>query len=121
MTTPTPPEHPRTVAEIEADLARTRGELADTLDSLKERLNPKVRAGELAEQAKAQASTLAEQAKAQASTLAEQAKAITENASVQAKSFADDVVARKPRALAIVGVAIALVVVGVVAAARRRS
>ena len=44
MTTPTPPEHQRSVAEIEADLARTRTELADTLDALKERMDPKVRA-----------------------------------------------------------------------------
>lgn len=110
MTTPTPPEHQRSVAEIEADLARTRTELADTLDALKERMDPKVRAEELAEQAKITAFELAEQAKAAAST-----------AGTQAKAFADDVTAGKPRALAVAGAAIALVAAGIVLAARRRS
>lgn len=111
MTTPsTPPTPPRSVAEIEADLARTRLELSETLDALKERVDPRVRAEELSELAKAKASALADQTRARAAAAGE-----------EAKKFADDVVARKPRALVVVGAAVALVAGVVVLAGRRRS
>jgi hypothetical protein len=103
------PQRQRTVPEIEADLARTRVELAETLEALKDRMDPRIRAEELAEQAKEKASDVAEQAKTLAGT-----------AATQAKRFADDVAARKPRALAVAGAVVAVLAGAVVLATRRR-
>jgi hypothetical protein len=104
----TTPQRQRTVAEIEADLARTRGELAETLDLLKDRMDPRIRAEELAAQAKEKASGVASQARDLAGT-----------ASEQAKRFAGDVAARKPRALAVAGAAAAVLAGVIVLVARR--
>lgn len=108
MTTPAP-QRPRTADEIEADLARTRAELTQTLDDLGERLNPSI-----------QAARLADATRVKATAVSEQASATARAAAKEARTFADDVAARKPRALVIAGAGLALVA-GVVAVAIRRA
>lgn len=79
----------RTVAEIEADLQRTREELTRTVDELSGRVDPRRQVEEIRNQARAKFSS----------------------ASAQGKSFVDDVKAKDPKALGVLGA-----VAGVVAA-----
>lgn len=115
-----PQKPPRTVAEIEADIALTRESLTHTLDALKVELDPRVQAGRLADGAKAKAAVVTGQAKAKATEVGDQAKAAAHAATDEAKLFASDVTIGKPKALAVVGAAAAALVGLVVVVATRR-
>ncbi len=101
---------PRTIEQIEADLARDREELSATLDALKVELDPRTQAEHL--------KTFANE---KAAVVREQAASAYDAVGARAKQFADDVVERRPSALAIVaGVTVAVVLVVVVVARRSR-
>jgi cell division septum initiation protein DivIVA len=119
---------PRTAEQIEADLARTREELTQTIDALTDRLDPRKQATHAAESVKAAASTatehladdVTEQAKHLAETATEQAKHLAETATGRAKHFADDVGDRKPTALVALGIGAAAVVGAIAVLVGRR-
>ncbi|WP_147918801.1 DUF3618 domain-containing protein [Ruania zhangjianzhongii] len=89
----------RTAAEIEADLNRTREELTRAVDELSARVDPRRQVEEIRNQARAK----------------------FEKASTQGKSFAEDVKAGNPKAIAVVGAAVAVVVaVGAAVVSRKK-
>ncbi|WP_022917009.1 DUF3618 domain-containing protein [Ruania albidiflava] len=84
----------RTVAEIEADLQRTREELTRTVDQLSDRVDPRRQVEEIRNQARQKFADV----------------------TAQGKSFADDVKAKDPKALGILG-AVAAVAAAITTAA----
>lgn len=89
----------RTAAEIEADLQRTREELTRTVDELSSRVDPRRQVEEIRKQAREKFADV----------------------SAQSKSFADDVKAKDPKALGILGAAAAaLAVAGIVIVRRKK-
>lgn len=90
----------RTAAEIEADLQRTREELTRTVDELSSRVDPRRQVEEIRNQARAKFA----------------------DASAQGKSFAEDVKAKDPKALGILGAvaAVAVAVAGAVIVRRKK-
>jgi ElaB/YqjD/DUF883 family membrane-anchored ribosome-binding protein len=105
------PETPkRSADQIEADLARTREELAETLSALADKVNPKIQAARAAEHTKAHAATVAEIARARA-----------QSATAAAKDFAGDVAHGKPTAIAIVAAIVGIAAGAIAFAAKRRA
>ena len=89
----------RTAAEIEADLQRTREELTRAVDELSARVDPRRQVEEIRNKARAKFSS----------------------ASAEGKSFADDLKAGKPKAIAVVGAAAAVVLaVGAAVVVRKK-
>lgn len=106
----------RSIAEIEAELARTREDLSRTVDELAVRIDPRTQAKE----AVARTKEAAAETVALVQDVAEE-KAVA--ARELATEFAGDVKAGQPRALAILAgaaAAVAGVVVAAVLAGRRR-
>ncbi len=99
----------RSADQIEADIAKTRAELAETLEVLADRVNPRL-----------QAARAADLAQATAASVSERARAVTASASTSVKGFADDVADGKPKAIALVAAGAAVVAALVVVTARRR-
>jgi hypothetical protein len=100
----TGPAPKRSIEEIEADLARTREEMAETLGVLADKVNPKLQAARVSRRTQEVAEGLEETARATANTLG-----------ARARRFKRDVSRRKPEALGLLalvaGVAITAVVV----------
>ena len=111
----------RSAEEIEADLARTRAELTDTVNILSERLSPKTQIENAKQTAKAAAGDLNEKAMAFADTAAGKASEFAETASVKAKDVIEEAAEGDPKAIAIIGGAVAGAVLLVTALIRRRS
>ena len=103
------PAPERSVEQIEADIARTREELAETLGVLADKVNPKL-----------QAARAAENAKITASSLATRARAAAESASTAAQRFAGDVAKGRPKAVTLAAVVAGLATGAIVLAGRRR-
>ena len=95
-------EDKRTPEEIEADLARTRMELADSVNELSTMLDPRVQLKE---------------AKANITASAKHSAAAAE---AKARSFVDDVKSGDPKAVGILGAGLATVAALAALAARRR-
>lgn len=113
----------RTPAEIEAEIAKTRAELSQTVDELAERLDPRV----IAKDAIANTKEIAADAVTHTREIAADAVSHVEGAVEQtahaAKKYSDefvhDVKDRQPRALAILGAGVAAVAAAVVIAILR--
>ncbi|WP_324649368.1 DUF3618 domain-containing protein [Georgenia sp. H159] len=99
----------RTPEQIEADLARTRQELASSVDELSTMLDPR-------EQIKDATSNL----KAAAARTGESARHAAKAAETKAQSLLEDVKAGDPKAIGIVGAGVAALAV-ITAIASRRS
>lgn len=89
----------RSADQIEADLARTREELAATIDALADKVSPKLQAARAAEHAKAKAASVSD----------------------AAKGFAGNVAHGKPKAIAVVAAVLGLAAGAIVLAAKRRA
>ncbi len=100
----------RSADQIEADLARTREELAATISALAEKVNPKI-----------QRVRAVKYTQAKAASVAESAQAAARSATGAAKGFAGDVAHGKPRAIAVVAVVVGLAAAAIVRAARRHA
>lgn len=94
-------EQKRTPEEIEADLARTRVDLADSVDELTTMLDPRV------------------QLKEATSNISAAAKHAAKGAEAKAQSFMEDVKAGDPKAVGIVGAGVAAAALIAALAARR--
>ncbi len=132
----------RTAAEIEADLARIRGELTSTVNLLTERLSPRTQlenakeaALDAADRLTDKAATLLETAgdaafafakdtgttaKRAAADAKEMTRTFVGEVQVKAKALADDAVEGDPKALALITGAVAAVGAVVVGAILRR-
>ena len=100
-TEPTDPEASvRSIAQIEADLQRTREEMAVTVNELAGRLDPKTLAKDAAEQAKEKASDLSEAAVEKARAFAFTASEFASTASAKAKETIEDAKSGDSQALA---------------------
>lgn len=84
----TEPSPDATPEDLEADIARTRRDLADTVGALSERLNPKSQAKHQAEDIKAQAKHQAEDLKGRVREQAEHARLTAQNSFSQARDAA---------------------------------
>jgi len=88
----------RTPAEIEADLAKTRMDLTNTVNELSDRLDPRV----------------------QVDAAKESARAAADAASAHAKGFKDDVVAGDPKTLGVLAAGLATAGIAILVKLRRR-
>ena len=93
----------RSAEQMEADLARTRAELTDTVNVLSERLSPKTQIENAKQTAKATAADLNDKAMAWADTATGKAAGFAETASVKAKDVVEEAAEGDPRAIAIIG------------------
>jgi flagellar biosynthesis GTPase FlhF len=103
MTETTPPAKDAPAEEIEADIAATRERLAESVDTLADKVNVKARAQEKAEQTKDQAKEKLDEARTKGQDLIGQARQ-----------------APRPVQLAILSVPVALIVLVIVRAVRGR-
>lgn len=81
----TEPSPDATPEEIEADIARTRRELGDTVGALSERLNPRMQAKQQADDLKAQAKHQADDLKGRVRDQAEHARQTAQTSFTQAR------------------------------------
>lgn len=93
----------RSAEEIEADLARTRAELTDTVNLLSERLSPKAQLEHAKQSAREAASDLNQRAAEWADTASGAAASFAETVSLKSKDLVDDATEGDPRAIAILG------------------
>ncbi len=100
----------RSADQIEADIARTREELAATISALADKVNPKI-----------QGPRAAQRAQAAVTSATESAQAVARSATDAAKGFANDVTRGKPKAIAIVAVVVGLAAAAITLSVRRRS
>jgi uncharacterized membrane protein YdfJ with MMPL/SSD domain len=114
MTETPPPAKDASVEEIEADIAATRERLAESVDALADKVNVKARAQEKVDQTKEQAKEKVEQTKEQAKEKFGQARTKGQDLLGQAQQ------ASRPVQLAIISVPVALIVLLIVRAIRRR-
>lgn len=105
----TEPAPKRSMEEIEAEIARTREEMAETLGVLADKVNPKLQAARASRRTKEVAGSLAESAKATAHTVSE-----------RARRFGKDVSRRKPKALGVVALVAGVAVTAVVVMVKHR-
>ena len=110
----------RSAEEIEADLARTRSELTDTVNLLSNRLSPKTQLDNAKQTAKATAADLNEKAMAWADTAAGKAASFAETASVKSKDVVEEAAEGDPKAIAIIGGVVAGAAAIIAAAFLRR-
>lgn len=101
-------EEKRSAEDIEADLERTRAELAKSVDELSTMIDPRVQMREAKDKLKAAVGRSKDSA-----------QHATEGVEVKAKSLLDDVKNGDPKAIGIVGAAVATIAAATVVLARR--